>query len=180
MTITAAPQTSAPSGLAVIVTLRDSTGDRIEIASWGETVDEAIRWAEQLGYWMSARAHRDHRTNREDTAMTATETTTTTDAMAAELLDRGPAMGAERQQDADELAGGWISVDCDLDEMREALDAGCWEPRAWRELRDAGLTAAQIGRRIRVPRGDYEATIGYAVSNGDMSAAEAVALSADR
>lgn len=58
MTITAAPQTSAPSGLAVIVTLRDSTGDRIEIASWGETVDEAIRWAEQLGYWMIDRQGR--------------------------------------------------------------------------------------------------------------------------
>lgn len=54
MTATATPRTSAHSGLAVIVTLRDSTGDRIEIASWGETVDDAIRWAEQeadrLGY----------------------------------------------------------------------------------------------------------------------------------
>lgn len=93
--------------------------------------------------------------------------------LAQELLRHGPEMGAGRQQDADDLADEWASVGCDLGELREALDAGCWEPSAWRGLRDAGLDAREIGRRITVPQGDYEATIGYAVSNGDLTAEDA-------
>ncbi len=65
----------------------------------------------------------------------------------------------------------WRSAGFEPPETADWLDSGTFDADAARALRDAGITPAQAGMKFR---GDSTTTLGYAVSNGDIRAAEAV------
>lgn len=76
--------------------------------------------------------------------------------------------------DATAVAREWHEAGFSAREVREWLEARCFEASAAKELRDAGVTSEQSSRRIYVDCGDYGETIGYAVSNGDLTVANVV------
>ena len=65
----------------------------------------------------------------------------------------------------------WAAAGFDAHEVREWIDARCFDSGAAADLLDAGLTPADAAHRIEVA--GYRDTIGYAVSNGDLGIAEA-------
>lgn len=69
---------------------------------------------------------------------------------------------------ADEYAAEWLDAGVPVDEVPSWIESGTWEAASAAALRDAGITAAQAGECC--PEGPCKGeTIGYAVSNGDLS-----------
>jgi hypothetical protein len=79
--------------------------------------------------------------------------------------DRAAAIQAAREWVADGFD--------DSSEVEEWLAARCLTPQAARLADDAGLTPSQAAARTRAGAGSYEDTVGYKLSRGDLTLAEA-------
>ena len=75
---------------------------------------------------------------------------------------------------AETAAYRWLSHGfTDAEEIGDWLAARCFDPARAHELERAGLTPQQAGARTAAGRGDYEDTIAFKISRGDLSLEEA-------
>ena len=77
----------------------------------------------------------------------------------------------------DTTAGQWHLLGFAPDEVRTWLDARVFDPTAAKQLRDLHITPERAATRVTVS--GYTDTVGYAVSNGDMTARHAARMLAD-
>jgi hypothetical protein len=70
-------------------------------------------------------------------------------------------------------AEAWEEVGLDAHEVDEWLEARCFSPAAARDLADAGVTPDMARMRTSAGAGDYVDTVGFKVSDGDLSPDEA-------
>ncbi|HYE15380.1 MAG TPA: hypothetical protein VD968_13110 [Pyrinomonadaceae bacterium] len=95
------------------------------------------------------------------------------------LRDMEAALGrhggeATRGCEAEEVAREWLAAGFDdAEEVGDWLAARCFDAEGARALEDAGLTPEQAAVRTRAGRGDYEDTVGFKVTRGDLSLEEA-------
>lgn len=74
----------------------------------------------------------------------------------------------------EEAARAWMDAGFeDSEEMDEWLSARCFSAEGARRLELAGITPEQAALRTTAGRADYEETIGYKVTAGDLSLDEA-------
>jgi hypothetical protein len=74
----------------------------------------------------------------------------------------------------EEAARAWIDAGFEeAEEIDEWLSARCFEAGGAQRLELAGITPQQAAARTTAGRADYEETIGYKVTNGDLSLEEA-------
>lgn len=71
-------------------------------------------------------------------------------------------------------ARAWLSYNFSAEQAEAWLNAGTFEPSMARDLQGVGLTPQEAGREVAW-RGS-SATIGYWVSNSDMTTAEAMQI----
>lgn len=90
-----------------------------------------------------------------------------------ELLERrGPADAPPKTPE--EAAREWLAAGFDdADEIEGWLDARCLDAAGARLLDEAGLTPEQAAIRTRAGRADYEDTVGFKITRGDLSLEEA-------
>jgi len=75
---------------------------------------------------------------------------------------------------AETAAYRWLSHGfADVEDVEDWLDARCFDPARAHELERAGLTPQQAGARTTAGRGNYEDTIAFKISQGDLSIEEA-------
>jgi hypothetical protein len=75
---------------------------------------------------------------------------------------------------AETAAYRWLSHGfADAEEIEDWLAARCFDPARAHELERAGLTPEQAAARTTAGRGDYEDTIAFKISRGDLSLEEA-------
>lgn len=75
---------------------------------------------------------------------------------------------------AETVAYRWLSHGfTDVEEIEDWLAARCFDPARAHELERAGLTPEQAGARTTAGRGEYEDTIAFKISRGDLSTEEA-------
>ena len=74
----------------------------------------------------------------------------------------------------EEAARRWIDAGFEeVDEIDEWLAARCYSAEGAQILDRAGITPAQAGMRTRAGTADYEETIGYKITEGDLTIDEA-------
>ena len=75
---------------------------------------------------------------------------------------------------ADAAARAWLDAGfTDADEVDDWLVARCFDPRQAASLEALGFTPEQAARRTRAGSTDYEETIAFKLSRGDLSLEEA-------
>lgn len=91
-----------------------------------------------------------------------------------ELLERrGPHADAAGRP-AEASAREWLASGFEeAEEVEGWLAARCFTAESARALEEAGLTPEQAAIRTREGAGDYEDTLGYKITNGDLSLEEA-------
>ena len=76
--------------------------------------------------------------------------------------------------DAAAMAPSWVDAGFDdAEEVGEWLAARCFTADAAQRLENAGFTPAQAALRTNAGAGDYEDTIGFKLTNQDLSVSEA-------
>ncbi|HYO99100.1 MAG TPA: hypothetical protein VER76_02700 [Pyrinomonadaceae bacterium] len=81
---------------------------------------------------------------------------------------------ALRGAEADAAARAWLDAGfADADEVDDWLAARCFDPRQAASLEALGFTAEQAARRTRAGSANYEETIAFKLSRGDLSLEEA-------
>lgn len=79
--------------------------------------------------------------------------------------------------DVEGAAQEWEGAGFTPDEAAAWIDARCWDADTARELADAGISPEQAATSVTVC--GYADTIGYAVSNGDLTVGQALAMLSD-
>lgn len=76
--------------------------------------------------------------------------------------------------DATDVAREWLEAGFDdAAEVEAWLNARCFTPASAQFLDTAGLTSEQAAIRTRAGGGDYEDTVGFKITRGDLSLEEA-------
>lgn len=73
----------------------------------------------------------------------------------------------------DDAAETWAESGFEAHEVEEWLRARCFDPSIARDLADAGVTADVAATRTEAGRGDYNDTVAFKVSDGDLEVEEA-------
>jgi len=73
----------------------------------------------------------------------------------------------------DDAAETWAESGFEAHEVEEWLRARCFDPSVARDLADAGVTPDVAAMRTEAGRGDYNDTVGFKVSDGDLEVEEA-------
>ncbi|MCK9571359.1 hypothetical protein M0R72_20590 [Candidatus Pacearchaeota archaeon] len=74
----------------------------------------------------------------------------------------------------EEVAIEWNDWDISPDEVDAWLSSRCFDPEAAHQLEDYDITPAQAGKITERGLGNYKDTIGYKVSNNDLTIEEAI------
>jgi hypothetical protein len=82
---------------------------------------------------------------------------------------------ADRGEDPAAAAEAWTDAGFDDEETAKWLEARCFDPLVARDLADLAVTPAQATKRTRDGRRDYNDTIAFKVSSGDLSARQGAA-----
>jgi len=87
----------------------------------------------------------------------------------ARALERGGA-AATRGESPASVAREWAAAGFDCaEDVEDWLSARCFKAAGAKALDDAGLTPGQAAIRTREGAADYEDTVGFKVSNGELS-----------
>jgi hypothetical protein len=79
-------------------------------------------------------------------------------------------------EDPRDVAAEWADAGFTASEVAEWLRARCWCPTAAESLRDAGLSPTEAATETAEGFARYTETIGYKVSNCDLSVEDAVCI----
>lgn len=81
---------------------------------------------------------------------------------------------ALQSSNADEAARAWLDAGfTDAEDVDDWLGARCFDPLRAQTLEAAGITPEQGALRTREGRADYEETVAYKFSRGDLTLEEA-------
>ena len=73
----------------------------------------------------------------------------------------------------DDAAETWAESGFEAHEVEEWLRARCFDPSIARDLADAGVTPDVAATRTEAGRGEYNDTVAFKVSDGDLEVEEA-------
>lgn len=83
---------------------------------------------------------------------------------------------AHGDQDPEKIAEEWDQEGFTPQQVREWLDSRTFIPRVAVRLSDEGVTPDEAGTVVNIFFGNYRDTLGYAVSNHDLSIGRALAI----
>jgi hypothetical protein len=76
----------------------------------------------------------------------------------------------------EEVAIEWDDWDISPEKADAWLSARCFTPEAAHQLEDYDITPEQAGKITEQGTGDYKDTVGYKVSNGDLTIEDAIEI----